>query len=185
MKNYTKLFLDEIKGDEKLSFDEIKATAFLDDTAMDSVDDEVIVDMDNIDLEKSCKYDKAIHNFLNALSVPDDLIEDVMSEDDELSRASILELNPFIEDNPIDMDSIDYDGVATDGIIPQRKAGYSLKRVVRDGKLVWRNIRKKGKRVVLTLKQKLALKKLHNKLKTPLSKYKQSKSLKLREKLGL
>ncbi len=68
---------------------------------------------------------------------------------------------------------------------PQRKPGYRLVQVVRDGKKVWINKRIEGKRVRLTPKQKMALIKARLKAHTGRAEIKRKKSKILRKRFGL
>jgi hypothetical protein len=68
---------------------------------------------------------------------------------------------------------------------PKRKAGYRLKLVVRNGKKKWINERIEGKRVHLSLKQRLALTKARLKAHRGRAELKRKRSNHKRKSFGL
>lgn len=76
----------------------------------------------------------------------------------------------------------DEDGIELDSARPKRKAGYKPKLVIRNGKKVWINKRNPNKKVILSAKQKNALRKARLKANTGQAKLKRAKSSRIRKR---
>lgn len=178
--------------------DSIAGNFDLDDTELDSVNLDGITINDDEDIVKLHK-DTII--FLDSIGVNETLLNDFLSRDDEISTSAGIIIADKVAsfDDKTTFDCImnfangrDYSEVelkendmTTDGVMPERKAGYKRVLVVRNGKKVWINKRLPGKRVILTPKQKLALKKARLKAHTALARMKRKKSNLKRNQFGL
>jgi len=193
----------KVLGETKTPFtfdvlvDSIVGNFELDETEMDSVQADSIT----INNDESIALHKDVILCLDSIGVSEPLLNDFLSRDNDVSMSAgviIADMVSNLDENTI-FDSIVKFGykdtnvetelkenkMTTDGVMPERKPGYKRVLVVRDGKKVWINKRLPGKKVILTPKQKLALKKARLKAHTGLAKMKRKKSLAKRNQFGL
>jgi hypothetical protein len=162
-----------------VTFDElVKGVIGADDLNFDSIDKDAYEEVEN-----------NILLFLDSIGANEKVINEFLSKDDEESAiigATIAKsianqyddvtiLNVVDEFKPLNEAKIQFDSV-----MPERKAGYTRKLVIRDGKKVWINKRNPNKKVILSPKQKLALMKARIKAHTGLAKARREKSMKKR-----
>lgn len=127
-----------------------------------------------------------IVTFLDCIGVAETLVNDLLSDNDEISRDSLGSIAKTFNEN-FDEDSIfdiamkyaneyKFDNVTLD-TMPPRKQGYKRTQVIKDGKKVWVNKRVSGKKVKQSPAQKRALIKARLKAHTGAAKIKRSKSV--------
>ena len=142
------------------------------------------IDLDEVGCDENEVMTKIV-TFLDSIGVKESLINDLLSEDDEISRDSLTAIAKTF-DNNFDADSIpaialkyaneyNFDCVEQDDM-PPRKQGYKRTQVIKNGKKKWVNKRISGKKVKLSPAQKRALMKARMKAHTGASKLKRAKS---------
>ena len=135
-------------------------------------------------------------DFLNYIGVPSDKIADIISNDEQLSDETLAHLQIMFREQGFfdnhkeflnlfpreshttcscqgggaDMDS---------SLMPARKAGYKRVLVIRNGKKKWINKRNPNKKIRLSPKQKMALRKARLKAHTASAKIKRARSSRL------
>lgn len=162
------------------------------------------VDMDSIELEQYQTIQDKVVMCLDSIGVSEKVLNQFMSDDDDLSEevgaGLAKEVNSLDTDSidelaysfasKIDMDSVvvtvKSDDVEMDmAQMPKPKVGYKRKLVMRDGKKVWINKRDPNKKVILSAKQRQALRKMHLKSNTGLAKLKRAKTNRKAKSFGL
>ena len=187
MKNILTVSLLSLKemGDNNtpITFDElVKGVIGADDILLDSIDKEATEEIEN-----------NLLLLLDEIGVPEMVINDFLSSDDRVSSSAGLSIAKSIANQYDEMNIIsnveDYldskDKIEFDSVLPERKAGYTRKLVVRNGKKVWINKRNPNIKVHLSTKQKIALMKARLKAHTSLANHKREISLKKRANFNL
>lgn len=184
----TALYLKELGSQkEPITFDGlIKGVIGLDD-----------LEFDNIDEKEYQLIENEVLLYLDSIGVPEKAINNFLSKDDKISALEGAVIAKSIDSLFDDIDVVQsvenfYDNIEDtkeaiefDNVMPERKAGYIRKLVIRDGKKVWINKRNPNKKVILTPKQKLALLKARLKAHTGQANLKRKMSMKKRATFNL
>ena len=132
--------------------------------------------------------------FLDSIGVNEVVLNEFLDDSDEISALAGARIASSIANQYDEVDilsaidnfkTFEEGNIEFDSIMPERKAGYTRKLVVRNGKKVWINKRNPNKVVRLTPKQKLALLKARMKAHTAMAEAKRKRSLKKRATFNL
>ena len=152
------------------------------------------LDLDDIDTNDYENVENNILLFLDSIGINEVALNEFLSNNDEESAVVGATIAKSIANQYDDVDIVsavedfktfEEANIEFDSIMPERKAGYTRKLVIRGGKKVWINKRNPNKRVILTPKQKLALLKARMKAHTGMAEAKRKRSLKKRATFNL
>ena len=163
------------------------------DTFNNTLDDEEDIKLDEIGLTYEDQVSKVV-TFLDCIGVSENVINDLMSDNDEISCDSLRMISKSFDSN-FETDDIsnvaveyaskyNFDNIVLDSM-PPRKAGYKKMQVVKDGKKTWVNKRVTNKKVRQSPAQRRALKKARMKAHTGTANRNRKKSVKKRSTFAI
>ena len=173
-------------GDSKtsISYDALKS-------AVTGVDLET-----TLDAVECCETDSTIVSFLSFMGVSDTVIEDMVSGRTNVSEDAISAISNAYSTqyNTEDLEAlseefakaheVQLDSIALDGISPPKcKSGYKRKPIMKKGRQDWKCVRMFG-RVILSAKQKQALRKARLKSHSASANYSRKRSIKAGNRIG-